>query len=182
MMPAYSVPRPEGPIDLFLDGNEGAGPDPALADRLSASGWNRYPSTRPLEAQLAHRLGLRPEQVLVTAGGDDALLRAFRVRAGREVVLPSPSFSMLPRFAAWTGSPVREVPWAPGTPWPLAQVLDALDGNTATSSTPTSPDWAPPRFRARATSCSASSPTPARSSRASPGRASPCAASPTTPR
>ena len=33
---AYRVPRPLAPVDLYLDGNEGAAPPPALLDALVA--------------------------------------------------------------------------------------------------------------------------------------------------
>jgi histidinol-phosphate aminotransferase len=126
----YAPPRHPAPIDLPLAGNEGA-PPIGLDVSLSPADFARYPSTSPFEAEIAARFGVRPEQVLVTAGGDDALARAFRAVAGpgRPVVLPSPTFSMLPRFAAAVGAPVVEVPWTDA--WPVDGVVSAAGPQTA---------------------------------------------------
>jgi histidinol-phosphate aminotransferase len=130
---AYAVPRAGAPIDLHLDGNEGAWPDPSLlqaaagVDRL-----RRYPSARPLEAALAVRLGVSPEAVLVTAGGDEGIDRACRVmlRPDRdEVVLPEPTFEMIHRYARLSGGRIVGVPW--GASWPRAAVLEAISARTA---------------------------------------------------
>lgn len=131
---AYAVPRHGAPIDLALNGNEGVAPPRALLAGLADADpelLRRYPSAAPLEAALAARFGLDAAQVLVTAGGDDALDRAFRafLGPGREVVLPTPTFVMLPKYARLVGATVRAVPW-PGGPWPLDAVLDATTADT----------------------------------------------------
>jgi histidinol-phosphate aminotransferase len=126
-------------VDLRLDGNEGAAPDPDrfadLVDALRLAGpevLRSYPSAAALEDALAARHGVPAEQVLVTAGGDETLDRVFRAfcEPGREVVLPEPSFEMLPRYAALAGCAVREVGWPDGT-FPLDAVLAALGPATA---------------------------------------------------
>ena len=131
---AYKVPRSNLPIDLFLDGNEGAPPPRSLlreARVLFPGVFRRYPSARAREAQLAGTLGLDPAQVLVTGGGDDALMRAcFAVLGGgREMILPVPTFEMLRRFASLAGGALRTVPWDGGV-WPVGRVLDAVTRNT----------------------------------------------------
>ena len=78
---AYGIPEVPGFVDLHLDGNEGAVPPCELLDSLSRLGsdlMRRYPDARPLEEQLAVKLGLDPSRVLVTAGGDAALLHSRR--------------------------------------------------------------------------------------------------------
>lgn len=122
-------------VDLRLDGNEGPPPPAELLDALHAAGLEclrAYPSTVALEADLARRHDVPPEQVLVTAGGDEALDRVFRAfcDTGRNVVLPDPSFEMLPRYAALAGCAVREVPWSDG-PFPIDGYLSAADASTA---------------------------------------------------
>lgn len=102
---AYAVPRPAGPIDLRLDGNEGFAPPAGLLRTLTSGGLLReYPSPRRLEALLAERHGVSADQVLVTAGADDALERACRalLAPGRSLVLPSPTFEMVDRYATFT--------------------------------------------------------------------------------
>lgn len=131
---AYRVPRHPAPVDLRLDGNEGAAPDDALLDALravDAETLRRYPSTAALEARLAARHGVAPAQVLVTAGADDALMRAARavLGPGRALVLPEPTFEMIRRFVAWAGGTVQSVPW-PTPDYPLADVLAAIDDQT----------------------------------------------------
>lgn len=130
---AYAVPRAGAPIDLHLDGNEGAWPDAALASAAASTNClRRYPSTKPLEAALAARLGVAPEQVIVTAGGDESIDRACRafLRAGRdEVVLPEPTFEMIHRYARLSNGRIVGVPW--GDAWPRDAVLAALSDRTA---------------------------------------------------
>lgn len=132
---AYRTPVHGAPIDLHLDGNEGAVPPVDLVDGLGAAGsdlMRRYPDARALEARLAARFGLDPARVLVTAGGDDALERACRsvLTAGREMILPVPGFEMLGRFGRLAGAKVVEVPWAEG-PYPRRDVLAAIGPATA---------------------------------------------------
>lgn len=131
----YHVPRAAAPIDLHLDGNEGATPPASLYDCLPAAGTDpvrRYPDARALEADLAARLGVEPERVIVTAGADETIDRACRalLAPGRTLLLPSPTFEMIPRYAGLTGAEVRTVPWT-GPRWPRAEVLAAIDDRTA---------------------------------------------------
>ncbi|MBI1849967.1 MAG: aminotransferase class I/II-fold pyridoxal phosphate-dependent enzyme [Planctomycetes bacterium] len=132
---AYRIPRPTGPIDLRLDGNEGRGPTTAILDALGRGGMEllrRYPDPAPLEAQLAARLNVKPAQVLVTAGADDALDRVCRVTLGpaREIVLPTPTFEMISRYAKLAGAGVVPVQWSSGA-YPLDSVLKRITANTA---------------------------------------------------
>ncbi len=131
----YRVPRADAKLDLYLDGNEGMGPDPSLLRALSdadAQLLRRYPKATALEARLAERLGVDPRQLLVTNGADDALDRACRalVGPGRALLLPVPTFEMLARYAELSGGRVDRIPWPRG-PWPLDLALDALRPDTS---------------------------------------------------
>lgn len=144
---AYAVPRHGAPIDLKLDGNEGAPPPAALLATLDdAELMRRYPDGRALEAKLAAKLGVSPDRVLVTCGADDALDRACRALLwpGREFVLPVPTFEMLPRYTALLGATAREVPW-PSGPYPVDAVLAQVNANTAAIAlvSPNNPTGAP---------------------------------------
>ncbi|MEM7393652.1 MAG: hypothetical protein AAF492_15005, partial [Verrucomicrobiota bacterium] len=78
---AYKVPRPERPIDLKVDANEGAPPPPVLLEHLATLTPERlahYPNASQLEAMLASRFQLDPRQVIVTAGADEAIDRVCR--------------------------------------------------------------------------------------------------------
>ncbi len=71
-MTPYHVPRHPAPLDLLLDGIGGLTPPPDLFRALD------------------------------DAGGDDALDRLCRawLAPGRSIVLPVPTFEMIPRYAA----------------------------------------------------------------------------------
>jgi histidinol-phosphate aminotransferase len=91
----------------------------------------QYPERAALEATLAEHLGVDADQVIVTAGGDDALDRACRafLAPGRSAIFPTPSFEMIARYIRWTHADLREVPW-PGGDYPTAAVLAAADDTT----------------------------------------------------
>ncbi len=137
---AYAVPRPRGPVAMRLADNEGQSPpgtDPSLA---------RYPDASPLQADLAARYGVAPEQVVVTAGADDALGRAFTalVPPGGAVVLAEPTFSMLRRFAEAADRRVASVPWRDG-PFPVTEVVRqarAVDADAVALVSPNNPTGA----------------------------------------
>ena len=132
---AYHVPRASAPVDLHLDGNEGAAPPAALLSQLAAldpESIRRYPSTDALTERLAQRVGVDPAHVLVTAGGDDAIDRACRayLAPGRSLLVHAPSFEMIARGARLVGADVDEVDWLDG-PFPLDAFLQAITPRTA---------------------------------------------------
>ncbi len=131
----YCVPRAETPLDLYLDGNEGLAPPAAwLADALNydAETLRRYPDATALGDTLARLHGVGPDQVLVTAGADDAIDRACRavLAPGRQLLLPVPSFEMFERFARWAGADVVTVPWTEPE-FPRAALLAHVGPQTA---------------------------------------------------
>ncbi len=132
---AYGVPAPAAPPDLTLDGNEGMVPPAELLRQLAAGDpelLRRYPSTRRLEERLAAHHGLAPERVIVTAGADEALDRLCRalLAPGRQIVLPTPTFVMLPHYVALAGGEVLAVPWEAG-PYPVEEVAARVGPKTA---------------------------------------------------
>jgi histidinol-phosphate aminotransferase len=144
-------PPPRSPeIDLFLDSNEGPPVPPQLLDVLRAAiaptiesaeapGGSeaellrRYPTAARVQALWAAKLGIAADRVLVTAGGDEAtdrICRAF-LGPGRELVLPVPTFEMLGHYPRLAAASTREIPWPPGTPYPLQAVLSAVTQRTS---------------------------------------------------
>jgi histidinol-phosphate aminotransferase len=122
------------PTDLRLNGNEGPAPSRDLLLKLTEAGvegMRRYPDRQPLENQLAEQNGLQPHNVLVTAGADDALDRICRVYldSARNLVVPTPTFEMIPRYARLAGAEVRNATWRDAK-FPLAQVLELVDAQT----------------------------------------------------
>ena len=119
---------------LKLDGNEGNPPPRKLLEDLAVADLSRlrdYPDARPLESEIAERLGVDPAHVVVTAGADDALDRVFRayLRPGRRLILPVPAFEMMYRFAAVVGGEILPVPWTDA--FPTDEVITALDDSVS---------------------------------------------------
>lgn len=119
----YRRHRPPQPIDIWLDGNEGAAPPSELLTELARSAegalLSRYPDAAPLEHELAARFGVPPDAVLVTAGADEALDRICRafLGPGLTALTTSPTFTMLPRYVALAGARLDAVEWWDG-PFP----------------------------------------------------------------
>lgn len=127
-VPPYSVPRATCPVDLRLDANEGAPPPPDVFQALAGVELLRlYPAAGALEARLATQLGVRAEQVLVTAGADDALDRCCRavLAEGAEAIMPTPGFATMLRWIELSGARHVDVPWPEG-PYPTDAVLAAV--------------------------------------------------------
>ena len=136
----YAPPRFDQGIDLDLSKNEGLPPPPAILESIQdpASVMGRYPDIDLLTRRLADWHGLAREQVLVTAGGDDALFRCFLAKAGKRAVSTRPSFEMISRYAAQTGSDLVEIDWWE-EPFPTAEFAAALSGDTAFVVSPNNP-------------------------------------------
>lgn len=115
-------------VDLRLDGNQGRAPRPEFfAGLAQPEAVRRYPLDAELEAVLARRHGVAPEQVFVGAGGDDVIDRLCRavLEPGRRAIVPVPTFEMLERHVASSGGSCTTLPWNAG-PWPREAVLAAL--------------------------------------------------------
>ena len=126
----YKGPAQPEPGVLKLDGNEGNPPPRALLEDLATADLSKvrdYPEARPLESDIAERLGVDSARVVVTAGADEALDRVFRayMAPGRRLVLPVPAFEMMYRFAAVVGGEILPVPWTDA--FPTDEVIAALD-------------------------------------------------------
>jgi histidinol-phosphate aminotransferase len=121
---------------LRLDKNEGRLPPgfaDAVADALSED-LSRYPDMDGLRNLLAERHAVDARQVLVTAGGDDALLRIClsHLRGGGEMILATPTFEMLARYATMAGGTVVNVPWdwTVDAPFPMEAMLACINART----------------------------------------------------
>ena len=130
----YKGPTQPEPGVLRLDGNEGNPPPRKLLEDLTVADLSRlrdYPDARPLESEIAERLGVDPARVLVTAGADDALDRVFRayLAAGRRLILPVPAFEMMYRFATVVGGEILPVSWT--DTFPTDDVIAALDDSVS---------------------------------------------------
>ena len=141
---AYAPPRPRGPIDLQLSRNEGRCPRGLSQPQLPQQELARYPDLAALRRELAGRWGLPPERALLTAGGDDVLLRCCLASAASPggAVLATPTFEMIPRYLAMANVPMRCVPWPEG-PFPTDALIEAgRDAAIAFVVTPNNPTGA----------------------------------------
>ena len=82
----YSPPVPSTAVDLDLSRNEGQPPSASLLERVESEPAlvGRYPDLTSLTRSVAAFVGVEPIQVLITAGGDDALFRCCLSRLGPE--------------------------------------------------------------------------------------------------
>lgn len=129
----YRSPAPSPPVDLWLAGNEGRTPKGVAPNGPLATNLSRYPGTEEVAQAAALHYRVEPDDVLVTAGADDGLLRIALgfLGPGREAILPSPTFEMIPRYIALAGGTVRDVAWTPGAPYPVEGVLAAVNERTS---------------------------------------------------
>lgn len=118
---------------LHLDANEGGWVHPVAVQSLrgtTAERLRRYPCARDLERDLASSWGLATDQVVVTAGADDAIDRVCRcwLAGGKELVVATPTFEMYERFAQLAGGVIRSVPWE--VEFPMEELLASVGPNT----------------------------------------------------
>ena len=131
-LPPYSVGRPPFETDLTLDFNESLEALPVSGSAPEASNAHLYPWTAQLEVQLAQRMGVDPERVIVTCGADDALERSVRSVCcpGRRAVMIKPTYGMPWRYAITSGAEIIAVPWWRGS-FPVDEVCDAAGDDAA---------------------------------------------------
>lgn len=125
-LPRYSVGRPPFETDLILDFNESLAPLPMDgAPPSHVADVNFYPWTEKLETQLAQRLGIDPERVIVTCGADDALERSVRSVCcpERRAVMIKPTYGMPWRYAITAGAEIDTVEWWEGS-FPVDEVCE----------------------------------------------------------
>jgi len=131
-LPQYSVGRPPFEMDLVLDFNESLEALPISGSPPEVPNANLYPWTDRLETQLAQRLGIDADRVIVTCGADDALDRSVRSVCcpGRRMVMVKPTYGMPWRYAIISGVEITTVEWWEG-PFPVDEVCDAAGGDAA---------------------------------------------------
>lgn len=101
-----------------------------LADAC-ASDINRYPDSRSLRNAIASALNIESDRVAVTAGADDAIDRICRVflESGRDMIVTTPTFDMIPRSGRSAGASINAVSWCDSA-FPLDAVLKAVTPET----------------------------------------------------
>ncbi|MGI9627214.1 MAG: aminotransferase class I/II-fold pyridoxal phosphate-dependent enzyme [Longimicrobiales bacterium] len=90
-----------------------------------------YVKADELEAALAEYVGVQPEQVLATTGGDDAIDRILRhhLAPGEELIVPVPTFEMIPAFARMADAHLVPVEYEWGA-FPVDEILGRVTSKT----------------------------------------------------
>jgi histidinol-phosphate aminotransferase len=96
--------------------------------RISRGDLTRYPEREPVERAVADHLGLKPHQLLLTNGVDEAihLLCQTYLDAGTEILLPVPTYTMYEVYASGTPAQVIHVPVEDSLRFPVAALLNAI--------------------------------------------------------
>jgi histidinol-phosphate aminotransferase len=134
-MPEYHPPL-SGRNALRLDFNENTiAPSPRVFARLrqlTAEGLTIYPERSPVEAIAAAKLGLQPEQVLITNGVDEAihLMTCTFLDEGDEAVICTPTFFMYDvNIGLMTGG-IKRIQADDSFEFPLDRFLTAITPKT----------------------------------------------------
>ncbi len=131
----YEAPA-EGRADkVRLDFNENtSGCSPAVRRalaRLTAKQLAMYPEYQRPTERLARYFGVRPEELMLTNGGDDALRVFFDtfVDPGTAILICEPTFPMYRYYAEIAGARVSAVRYGVNMEFPIEKILAGLRKN-----------------------------------------------------
>jgi len=128
----YEAPAEGRAGKIRLDFNENtAGCGPAVLRALAAlrpEQFGMYPEYQKPTARIARHLGVRPEELLLTNGGDDALRVFFDtfVEPASRILVCEPTFPMYRYWAEIAGARVAVCRYDREMQFPLEDVLAAL--------------------------------------------------------
>jgi histidinol-phosphate aminotransferase len=124
---------PNDPALLWLDKNENT--DPILSaltakilSEIPPSAIYGYPELDPLYRKLAGRIGVEPDQMLLTAGSDGAIRTVFEayVQPGDAVIHTEPTFGMYPVYCQMFGAKPIAVDYRPTNDGPRLYAEDLI--------------------------------------------------------
>jgi histidinol-phosphate aminotransferase len=127
-LPTYHPPL-GGRKGLRLDFNENTvGCSPRVLERLRNIGVEelaRYPEREPVESLAAGYLNVKPEELLLTNGVDEAihLICETYLEPGDDVLIVVPTFSMYEIFAAAPGARIVNIPAGVNFSFPTNTIL-----------------------------------------------------------
>jgi len=128
----YEPPGEGRAKKLRLDFNENTtGCSPAVIRalaKLSAKQIAMYPEYERSTQCLARYFGVKPDELLLTNGGDDALRSFFDafVDAGSSILICEPTFPMYRYYAEISAAQIDTLPYTMQMEFPLMQVIEAL--------------------------------------------------------
>ncbi len=135
-MEAYRPPTEGRKGKLRLDFNEntaGCSPEVIRALRkISPEYVSVYPEYGEFLEELASYLNVKPSEVLLTNGSDEAIELVMKtyLEKGGEVILPVPTFAMFKLYASLMGAKVKEVPYNSDLSFPLSRMLMSISAKT----------------------------------------------------
>ena len=119
-----------GKIRLDFNENTTGCSEAALAAlrRLSGKELAMYPEYEAPTKSLARNFGVKPEELVLTNGGDDALRVFFDtfVEPGSHILICEPTFPMYRYYAEIAGARVEALHYSGEMKFPLAEVAKAL--------------------------------------------------------
>jgi histidinol-phosphate aminotransferase len=131
----YEPPGEGRANKVRLDFNENtAGCSPAVKRalaKLSPKQLAMYPEYERGTRRLARHFGVKPDELLLTNGGDDALRLFFDafVDSGTSVVICEPTFPMYRYWGEVAGAKIEALRYGSAMEFPLESVLNALGGH-----------------------------------------------------
>jgi len=128
----YEAPAEGREGKVRLDFNENtSGCSPAVIralGRMSPQQIAMYPEYQRSTARLARYFGVRPSELLLTNGGDDALRVFFDtfVESESGILICEPTFPMYRYYGEIAGARVEALRYAPDMEFPMSGILAAL--------------------------------------------------------
>lgn len=135
-MEAYRPPTEGRKGKLRLDFNEnttGCSPKVMMALRkISPECVSVYPEYGDFLEELAFYLNVKPSEVLLTNGSDEAIELVMKtyLEKGDEVIIPVPTFAMFRFYASLMGAKSREIPYNRDLSFPLRRVIKSISKKT----------------------------------------------------
>jgi histidinol-phosphate aminotransferase len=128
----YEAPAEGREGKVRLDFNENtSGCSPAVLRALGKMPRKQiamYPEYQRSTALLARHFGVRPSELLLTNGGDDALRVFFDtfVESGSSILICEPTFPMYRYWGEIAGAKVKALRYGPDMEFPMTGILGAL--------------------------------------------------------
>lgn len=128
----YEVPAEGRAGKVRLDFNENtAGCSPAVLRaiaKLTPQLYGMYPEVLPATKRLARYFGVKPEEIFLSNGGDDALRVFFDafVEPSSHILICEPTFPMYRYYAEIVGARIEVCRYGKQMEFPLGPVLTAL--------------------------------------------------------
>lgn len=103
-----------------------------VLEQLSAGDLTRYPERAPVERIVAERLGVAPEQVVLTNGVDEAIHVLFEtfLDGDDELLLPVPTYTMYEVYASATDARAVTVQAGRDLQFPFDRLIAAITPRT----------------------------------------------------